>query len=559
MPELRQAPGNAVATDQSRTCTVSMDQPTIEGSLVVIVSVAVHSSYGTYPVYLVGLAGFFLARTRTEDELTVSVWYRPACPSLSSVTVLSTGERSLQVRVLEYTGMAQANVLDRVAIGGDNDEFKPGSNTPRSGLTDLTSQADEVVLGVIANRYTSAQGGFVGGLAKVSESLTPRTWGNGNQDSDDRRSRLTVHNALTVATGQFSLSAQISAYVRDWVAVVLTFRGGTTGPARFTSIGQPPILRFGGSGDLTAFGPLISTGQSPILRFGAVHARIGPFNYQYRLGGWDGLLIGDGTDYRVESMEGLEGWQLRTSDENLPRGDGALRGVDLQSSRQVMVQLKVGGEQAQVERAMEILYAALVPQRDTDWDLIWRHPARPLRMLRCRPVDLIRELSWRETLVNHQSFLLRAADPRHYSAVVHELAIPVTPAGAGDAVAATSAPNMGNSRAHPVIRIVNRATFPISSVQLVNATVDVTFAVVTTIPPGGVLIGDMESLVTAAPRSTVTLDGQTKYGAWQLPREPFYLAPHPVAPDGANAVYLRTDPAGAPVKASIEYRDCWAG
>lgn len=150
-------------------------------------------------------------------------------------------------------------------------------------------------------------------------------------------------------------------------------------------------------------------------------------------------------------------------------------------------------------------------------------------------------------------------DPRHYSAVPKTVTIPVTPAGASD-VLATSVINAGDIEAYPLIRIVGPPSGePVSRIELVNATADVTFDVTASIPPKATLLGDMEARITGAARSVITLDGQSKYGSWQPPREPFFIAPDPVAPGGVNALFLRTVPAGAAVTCTLEYRDCFAG
>jgi hypothetical protein len=69
----------------------------------------------------------------------------------------------------------------------------------------------------------------------------------------------------------------------------------------------------------------------------------------------------------------------------------------------------------------------------------------------------------------------------------------------------------------------------------------------------------MDARVTGAPRSTITLDGVSKYGAWQLPRSPFRIDPDPYAVDGDNVLYMRTEPAGVPLVCTLDYRDTWAG
>lgn len=554
MPFLEQSTYNTVAKYQSRTCTATFTRPTTPGSLLVVVC----SAAGTLPSNLTTPPGFTLIANRGLRDIQQSVWYRQNAPATTSVSVTALDDnKSLQVRVLEYSGVAQANALDKVAVRAEE------SFLPQTGSTGNTAQADELVLGFVTNQYASTvQFGFGGSLVRLYDSTSPQGWPQGtNQDWE--RGRLTVHQATATQVGNYSLLSILSA-PRRWIALVVTFRGASSGPARFTSRNAGPMLDTNvGSGSLTVFGPLRSTLAGPITPMistsGPATARIGPFNYQYRLGGWNGLLIGAGTNYRVEGHDGLDGWQIRTSDDDLPRGDGALRGIDLQSARETLFRINWDGDPADIEEALRVLYVALRPQRDEDWDLIWRHAGQPLKLMRSRPTNLVREVSQRALLMQEQAFALLSADPRHYSARLQKVTVPVTPAGA-TSFTTVSVTNSGNAPAYPVITIQGPTSGdPVSRIELVNASADVGFDVITTLPARSVLVGDMPSRVTASPRSAVQLDGQSKYGAWQLPRLPFYIAPAPEAAGGVNAVYLRTTPAGAPVTATLEFRDTWAG
>lgn len=553
-PLPRQFTGNAVATGGGRTVPVTFDQPTLPGSLVIVIASGTRDAWTIFGFSL-NASGFTHAFTRVEDELMMTVWYQAAAPAMSTLSVSTSSGRAFQVRAHEVTGMAQNTVLDQLVHNGDNDDYKQGSSTPRSGSTGTLGQSDEYVLGLVANRYVSGQSGFTGGLTRLSDSITPDRY----SEDDYKRSRLTVHQAITSATSPWSIGAQL-ATMRDWIAAVLTFRGGTSGPARMVSTDQTAVLTTtGGAGDLTVFGPLVSTNQPEVLHADSGSGRFGPFEGQWRLGGWDGLLIGQSTDYRIEKITGLGGWDMRISDGDFPRGDGSSRGVDYQSAREVLFQVNFDHpSRAVLEDLTQTLLGALRPQPDEDWELLFRLPGMPLQMLRCRPTSLARELDIVQMLLRSQAFALRAADPRIYSAFERNIPVPVTPAGQ-DLVDTASVINAGNAPAYPVIRIDNRGTVQVTSVQVVNATAGSAFEIAGAIPPGAQLVGDMPARVTAAGRSVVTLDGQPKYGLWQPPREPFYLAPEPYAESGVNAVWCRTTPAGAAVNVSLEYRDTWAG
>lgn len=554
-PTLRQSAGNAVGSGQSRACRVSFTTPTVQGNLLVVIAVTTSGS-ATLGIQ----AGFTLVRQRAEGNLQVAVWYCENAPALSTIDVTTNVDRSLQVRVLEYSGAAQSGSLDQVTV------LTGTGNYPRTGTTGNTAQADSIVVAAVANQFASTtQAGFSGALTRLVEQVSPQTWGLFSSDTDDLRSRLTVHHSIATSIAQFALQALLAS-IRAWIAILICFKGGSTGPVRMSAKTSDRTMRHYGTGVLTVFGPLVAVslttnGRTPTSLALAKQARIGPFNWQYRFGGWTGLLVGDSTPYQVESHEGLEGWELRTSDDELPRSDGALRGVDLQAKRQMLWKIKLGSDEAgvatqqlDVDTSLHTLYRALIPQRDEDWELIWRHPGRPLRMVRCRPVNLIRELGWADTVLQEQPFTLVATDPRHYSAFLHQVRLTAVPASQLSNPVTTGVVNVGNSFAYPKIRIDGPSSgSPVTRIELVNASYDVRFVFEGALTKGSTLIGDMEARATGAPRSVVTIDGQSKYAAWQHPRETFRLGP------GDNGLYLLTTPTGAPVTCTLDYRDTWSG
>ncbi|MDN5858605.1 MAG: hypothetical protein L0H84_08265 [Pseudonocardia sp.] len=524
----------------------TFDQPTLPGSLILVVATQTLQYDGVGDLY--GPSGYPQIVNTWYDELAVAMWYQQNAPATSSIGVYSTAHGALIIRLYEYTGAAQANVLDQVTLSSSR------SSSFTTGTTGTTSQGDELVFGVVSNRYGSThQTGFTGGLTQLSETRSPQ---GDPFDSDDQRCRLTTHHALVTTTAQFSLGGQLTTS-RDWIAVLATFKSGSLGPARMTARNAPPAITISGRAALTAFGPLKALNAPPAISITG-RGRIGPFALQQRLFGWDGLLIGASTPYRVESIDGLGGGDVRVSDTDLARGDGASRGIDLQAAR--LVQFKVNFDDAAPAVAEQLhadLMAALVPQRDTDGELLFRLPGRPLQLLLCRPIQMPRAMDGDYLFLRRQQFVLRAADPRIYSATEKVVEVANTPAGQAD-VTAVSVINEGNGRAYPVVQVDNRDTMALSGIQLVNATGDVAFEVATVIPPGSQLIGDMPAWITQAPRSVIRLDGQAKYGAWAPPRDPLFLEAAPVAVGGVNAVYLRTTPAGADVVCTLTYRDTWA-
>lgn len=536
-PTPKQQASNTASLDNS-ACPVSLRDPTVRGNTVVIIATAriPPGVTNAFPADPVGFSGLRVLDRRSDDVAMVW-WVKQNAAPITGV-VVTAQHQSLQAHVLELAGSAQADVVDRVAVlSGD-------SRYPTSGPC-TTTQADELIVGAIVNQYYSTtQDAFTGGFTKLSEKFTPAT------DLDTERHRLTVHAGVATGQGTFALGGRLSSG-RDWIAAVVAFKSAVTGPIKFSSLSAPPMLTFGGRGDLTVFGRLTSLDAPPVLTFGG-SGWMGPFEGQFLLGGRNGLLVGEHTDYRVEKVEGLGGWDLNQADSDNPHGDGAQRGVDRQAARLLMFHLNFDGPDVELEAAMQALLAAVRPQRTDDWPLYYRLAGMPLQMVWCRPMSLAREISADQLILTEQKVPLRCADPRIYGARERQLVVPSTPTATGP-VTAVAATNAGNGRAYPVIRI--RADSEVSRIQLVNVTGDVAFEVEATIRAGGELIGDMPARVKLAPRPAVTIDGQPKYGSWVSPREPFYLSPDPVAPGGVNALYLRTVPTNAAVTCVLTWQD----
>jgi hypothetical protein len=522
--------------------------PTTRGRLILAVLFATGGlQVGTY----MNTAGFttLLSPVYLRDTM-LAAWYMPNAPVMSTVSISMDAYRGAVLRLFEVSGVAQSSPLDRfVYASGEN-------QAPYSGQTATLTQSGEYLFGVVGSQYaTTSQSGFTGGLTRLVENTVPDT-----SNEDWERGRVSFHQANATSTAAQRLGGSLSSS-RRWIGFLASFKSGATGPVKFSVTNQNAITVGASKVALTVFGRLrVTQNTSAFTGVQASTCRIGPFDYQYRLGGWGGTLIGADTPYPVESVDGLEGWVVNTSDTDFPRADGAIRGTDLQSPREAVFKLSsVAASRGGVEALLRTLYASLSPRRDDDLELIFRHPGQPLRSLYYRPIDVVRHLNLIQALAGQQAFTLRASDPRLYSAIVRRVIVPVTQ-GETEVVSVVGAINSGNARAYPRISIIGPSSgVDVSRVTLVNATADVSFDVATTLQAKAEIVGDMRARVVGGRTSVVTLNGVTKYGAWQQPREPFYLAPAPEADNGLNLLYLRTVPAGAPVTCTVDYRDTWSG
>lgn len=555
-PQLEQTAYNTCARYERRDVTATFDDATGQHNLIVLDVI-----FGGGQCDLQVPAGFVLIRLVARGNVQLGKWYYPDAPSMESITIVAKDHRSIQVRAKEYSGASQTNVLDQVVVATDE------SDNCHTGTTGITAQADEIISATVANAYTScSQRGFSGGLARLFENISPqgyRQFYRNYYNDDSDRTRCTHHHLIVSIITTWFLTCSMTSS-REWVAILCTFRGSSSGAKQMASKLQGPVLKAGGSNGahaaLYCFGALTSkdlTKIQPASSNPVGTAIVQPFNYQYRVGPTQ-LLIGSKTKFLVQGTDGLYGHQVRTSDSDLPRNDGAQRGIDLQSARIITFKMKLGRNVDEIAFNTAALYRNLTPQRDADWALTWRMPDEPAKMMMVRPIDLPMSRGSNDLVYADRGFALRAADPRHYSAVPKHIIIPNSPSLSNPTIVQVT--NEGDIPAYPLITVVGPTSGPtVTRVTLTNRTNLVLFDVQLAIPNKSTLIGDMQGRITGQPISVVTLDGQAKYGAWQLPRDTFRIEADPTGMSGFNELYLTTVPANAPVVCTLDYRDTWAG
>lgn len=282
-----------------------------------------------------------------------------------------------------------------------------------------------------------------------------------------------------------------------------------------------------------------------------------------------GLVFGEGTDYHVNRAEGFEGFEVRSSDSGLPRGDGAIRGLDYVAPRTIAFELALieyTGEDITYEDRWTQLRSTFRPFRDADYPLTFKRPGMPERMIWCRPVQLARVEKYLDFNVRgFPPIVLRAADPRVYSTEQYGAYVPVYSASGGgvdfnvnfgtDFGAATTteqvATNNGTTDAYPLIRFYGPTTGTVTGVKLTNTTTDQVLEISAAITTGQILTADMEAAVTGANRLIISLDGSTRYGDWELPREAFALAP------GDNTLRFEITGTSTDAICHMSWRDTW--
>jgi Phage tail protein len=283
-----------------------------------------------------------------------------------------------------------------------------------------------------------------------------------------------------------------------------------------------------------------------------------------------GLTFGPGCDIMINRAEGFEGFEARTSDSDQPRADGGIRGLDYVAPRTVAFEL-VAVETDDLDGSIyEGLWAAVraafQPSRDTDYDLTFKRPGMPERVIRCRPISLVRSEEFLKfNRVGFPPVVLRAVDPRIYSTAVRQGTVAPfspTPGGtelpvefAADFTGGTQvefvAVNAGTADAFPLIRFFGPGTGTVTGVKLTNSTTGAVLQVNTTMTTGQILTCDMTAAATGANRLIISLDGSSRYGSWQLPRSAFSLAP------GSNTLRFEITGTSTNAACTVAWSDTW--
>ena len=286
---------------------------------------------------------------------------------------------------------------------------------------------------------------------------------------------------------------------------------------------------------------------------------------------YNGLLMGKGTNFRIAKLDGLEDLNARVSDTSIPRADGDIAGLHTASGKQVVAEIFVHGDKdSQALRDdVQALHTAF-QHRDQPLQFFWREPGfTDERFIWARPIRRAQARNPRTAHLPGIMVAVKAADPRIYGDVQYNKNLTVYSASGGgmdfdeeeypmefaaDASSEIIATNAGNANAYPLLRVYGPISGTVTEVTITNSTTNKTAVFATTILTGQILSADMRRIVTAntADDPYVALDGSTRYGDWELPREPFYLAP------GDNALRFEvTGGTSTDALCVVTYRDTW--
>lgn len=283
---------------------------------------------------------------------------------------------------------------------------------------------------------------------------------------------------------------------------------------------------------------------------------------------FNGLIFGDGQTIMVDHAEGFEGFDIRQSDSDQPRNDGAIRGLDYVAARTLAFTLSLGETNGTAyETDWATLRAAINPSRSLDQALTFKRPGQPERFVNCRPIQLTRVQEYLQfDQVGHPPLVFRAVDPRIYSTTQYSQngTVFATTGGGFDWPVVNwgidftaglqnflSVSNAGSAEAYPLIRFYGPTVGTCTGVTLTNLTNGTSIAITTSITTGQILTADMTAAVTGANTSVIDLSGSGRYGSWTVPRAPFSLSP------GNNTLKFQITGTSTDCIVNLSWYDTW--
>lgn len=276
-----------------------------------------------------------------------------------------------------------------------------------------------------------------------------------------------------------------------------------------------------------------------------------------------GVTFGLGTALLVTEVVGLDGMEVRSSDQLLPRGHGAVPGAHFVAPKQpVLTFATVGGTQA-----LDVLSQTLADTfsvQDAALPLTWKREGQAERLMFVRPLQVA--LPRDRPGLRRPKVALAAADPRIYSAAEHTVNLPLYSASGGGAEYPSEFPvdfsagastdvvlsNAGAADAHPLLRFYGPTDGgTVTQVKVTNLTTGEAQTVTTSIGAGQILTVDNLAYVTGSGAQVVGLDGASRYGSWEQPRLPLRLPP------GDSVLRFTTTGTSTAVAATAAWRDTW--
>lgn len=257
---------------------------------------------------------------------------------------------------------------------------------------------------------------------------------------------------------------------------------------------------------------------------------------------WNGLTFGEGTNYLLTAeLAGLLAYESRLADSPIPQGEGDFSFSRYAASRFVSLPFIISGVPLSAtleDRVQTWLRSFGVAGTYGQGWLVFKGVSKAY-MWRCRVARRRASISPESLKTGAVSAVaeLKLADPRIYNALTRPGGVvPVGAASGGGFDLDTDLPidmtgttggsltanNGGTSTAWPVLQISNDAGAgsDITEAVVTNVTAGIIFTIETAIAAGKTLVVNFDKLQRRAPAPHISIDGVSRYGDWQHPREP---------------------------------------
>ena len=156
-----------------------------------------------------------------------------ALDSGSTITIAASASVTARAAVVSvFRGLAHADPLDRTSTGTGS------SAAPSAGPTSTTSEADELLIGVVG---TEGPNGDPAGTWGDSFTAGPRTGTTGG--TDDTNITISLGYRIVSATGAYT-AAKSGITSRDWAALIATFKAEPDPNAPRITIAGTPLSAF---------------------------------------------------------------------------------------------------------------------------------------------------------------------------------------------------------------------------------------------------------------------------------------------------------------------------
>lgn len=285
-------------------------------------------------------------------------------------------------------------------------------------------------------------------------------------------------------------------------------------------------------------------------------------DYQYWFGyGTIGAVFGDRTNIDVVRVQGLHSQTIRSGNRLLPRSHGASPGLHLLDQKIISFELEIPDRQQYVDflsifRSTEI----------QEGELHWKMPELPQSFHRARVVARNEEQTGLTTGLIPVTIAFECADPRIYDAAERSILLRgYNPTSGGvewdiewevDFTSGIStegqdvvAHNAGYEKAYPLIRFFGPTVGTCTGVKIENFTTGEDIEINTAVLTGQILVADMSARIRGTGALMIQIDGASRYGDWELPRNTFYLAP------GDNVLRFTMTGSSTDMLATLNWRD----